>query len=145
MSVYRQYLRRAMPRGNDGEITALSDGKVFTMDEISGNGHCLFACVLSGIIDMRQGVTSQERQYRSARERQQSRAEVCMINIGDLLSMRIYLWRVAKGIDIYQFSGQRVSDDEIVLCVASGPVSSTHSKTLLMSSLFRSAISRSLL
>jgi hypothetical protein len=145
MCVYRQFLRRVVPQGVDGEFAALSDGKVFTMDNVSGNGECLFACVLLGIDDIRQGVTNPARQLRNAQEKQQGKKELCTFTIGALLAMRIYLWKAGKDIDTYQYSGQRVSDEEIVLCIASGPVSSTHRKTLLMSSLFRSAISRSLL
>jgi hypothetical protein len=128
MCVYRQHLKRAVPRGLKEEFVALSEGKVFTMDEVSGNGHCLFACVLSGIIDMQQGVTNPERQLRNAQEKQKGKSEVCMFTIGALLAMKIYLWKAGKDLDTYHYTGQRVSDEEIVLCVASGPVSSTHLK-----------------
>jgi hypothetical protein len=114
------------------------------MDDVSGDGHCLYAVVLTGIADMQQGVAYPARQLRDAQERQRGGEELSKLTIGALGEMKVYAWKLQSN-KTYHFSMQRVSDEEIVLCISSGPVSSTHRTILLISSLFRSAISRSLL
>ena len=124
--MYRQYLRRVVRHGADGEVIS-PDGKAFTMDDIIGDGHCLFTCVLVGLDDLQHGVASPDRLLRNAQEQQRGETELTTLDIGEFHGMKVYLWRLVNKTTKH-FHFQRISDDEIVLVVMSGPVSVTHHK-----------------
>ena len=59
ISLYRQYLRRVLPESKDKDLLSVHPGKKngpweefssfeFVMEEMPGDGHCIFHCLLRG-------------------------------------------------------------------------------------------------
>ena len=117
-----------MPCGGELEL-ASSDGKVFTMDDVRGDGHCLYDTILLAINAMQRGVTSPERLLFEAQEIQRGDDEIQTITIGALGDLKLFAWKNQPRATPQYFK-QRVGDDEIVLCLLSGKVSLTHHKYL---------------
>ena len=118
-----------MPLGGPREIAA-TDGKVFTMDDEPGNGHCFFGCVQKGLVDLQQGVALPAHKLREAKEMQKGDGHMAAINVG-ALEMKVYSWRLTGGKNGFtHYVGQRITESLIVVCVMAGPVSLTYHKYL---------------
>jgi hypothetical protein len=100
------------------------------MDDVPGDGHCLFGCVQKGIEDMHNGAASPSSQLRHAQEIQGDDGQpVAVIKAGPLNDLKVFSNKKATH-GGYLFLGQRVDSTQIVCCIISGPVSLTQHKYL---------------